>query len=397
MTTSDSTIFNSTHLVLELDQTTSDRAWSEVQGRPNVVQNAANSASRWQSYLNQVALNAFLPWLQAEEDATAKAFDRVDRGDIWQVVNGTAIAIKNAKLVLIPSEAEDISELRVPQEWIDIPEWTADYYLGVQVNVDAGYVRIWGYATHQQLKNNGSFSYGDRTYSLSDDEVIADINVLWVARELCADEVTQAAIEPVPQLTPERAENLIERLGSPTQLMPRLAVPFATWAALIQNPDWCRRLAATRRGAPVRTPVLQWLQQGMIDLTAEFGWRQIEMTPTTQGARGVANPELTAVTAFGLAKQLEIADSPYELRILPLEEAGSWRFELCCLTPGCMIPAGFKLRLLTEDLQAFEGNEDLATEPVTQLGLEVDLEPGESLVWQVEPTPSNYQQEVLQF
>lgn len=389
MTTSDPTIFNSTHLVLELDQTTSDRSWSKIQ-------NAANSASRWQSYLNQVALDVFLPWLQVEEDATAKAFDLLDLKDIWQVVNGTAIAIKNAKLVLIPSEAEDISQLRVPQEWIDIPQWTADYYLGVQVNVDAGYVRIWGYATHRQLKN-GSFSYGDRTYSLSDDEVIADINVLWVARELCPNEVTQAAIEPVPQLTPERADNLIERLGSPAQLMPRLTVPFTTWAALIQNPNWCRRLAATRRGAPVRTPVLQWLQQGMTDLTAELGWRQIEMTPSIQGARGVATAEATAVPAFGLAKQLEIADSPYELRILPLEEAGSWRFELCCLTPGCMIPAGFKLRLLTEDLQTFEGNEDLATEPVSQLGLEVDLEPGESLVWQIEPTPSNYRQEVLQF
>lgn len=390
MTTTDSTIFNLNHLVLELDQITIDRAWSKVQ-------KAANSASRWQSYLNQVALDVFLPWLQAEEEATAKAFARLERGNIWEVVNGTAIAIENAKLVLIPSEAEDISELRVPQEWIDIPEWTADYYLGVQVNVDAGYVRIWGYATHQQLKDNGRFSYGDRTYSLSDDEVIADLNVLWVARELCPDEVTQVAVEPVAELTPERAENLIQRLGSQVQLMPRLAVPFATWAALIQNPDWCRRLAATRRGAPVRTPVLQWLQQGMANLTAEFGWRQIEMAPSTIGARGVASSEATAVPAFGLAKQLEIADSPYELRILPLEEAGAWRFELCCLTPGCMIPAGFKLRLLAEDLQPFEGNEDLATEPVTQLCLEVDLEPGESLVWQIEPTPSNYQQEVLQF
>ena len=74
-----------------------------------------------------------------------------------------------------------------------------------------------------------------------------------------------------------------------------------------------------------------------------------------------------------------------------------WRFELCCLTPGCMIPEGFKLRLLTEDLQAFEGNQDMATETVEYLCIEVDLEPGEALVWQIEPTPENYQQEILQF
>jgi len=26
----------------------------------------------------------------------------------------------------------------VPQEWVDIPEWAADYYLAVQVNPDSG-------------------------------------------------------------------------------------------------------------------------------------------------------------------------------------------------------------------------------------------------------------------
>ena len=389
MNATDLTIFNPTDLVLEFDPAQSDRAWQQHQ-------HLADASSRWQSYLNQVALDVLLPWLQTEEDPTARAFNSKGQADLWQLVNGTAIAIKDAKLVLIPTEAEDQSELRVPQEWIDIPEWKADYYLPVQVNVDAGFVRIWGYATHQQLKN-GSFSYGDRTYSLRDDELITDINALWVARELCPDEVTQAAIEPIAELAPARAENLIERLGDRSVVMPRLAVPFTAWAGLLQNPDWCRRLAATRRGEATRTPVLQWLQQGMANLTAEFGWRQIELAPSTVGARSAATADATAVPAFGLAKRLEIENQPYELKILPLEEAGSWRFELCCLTPGCTIPEGFKLRLLTEDLQGFAGNEDVATEPVTQLCLEVDLEPGEALVWQIEPTPSDYRVEVLQF
>lgn len=390
MSTANSTIFNPTHLVLELDQTTIDRAWSD--------QNSSNASSRWQGYLNHVALNTFLPWLKTEEDATAKAeLDQTTQAAIWEVVNGTAIAIQNAKLVLIPTEAADLSELRVAQEWIDIAKWTADYYLAVEVNVDAGYLRVWGYATHQQLKN-GNFSHGDRTYSLSEDELITDINALWVARELCPDEITQAVVEPIAELATAQAENLIERLGSQSQLLPRLAVPFAIWAALIQNPTWCRRLAATRRGTRTKTPVLQWLQQGMANLTAEFGWRQIEITPSVIGARGVTTiAESIAVPAFGLAKRLNIANQPYELKILPLEEVGSWRFELCCLTPGCMIPAGFKLRLLTEDLQAFEGNQDMATEAVEHLCIEVDLEPEEALVWQIEPTPENYQQEILQF
>ena len=383
MTTTNSTIFNPTHLVLELDRSTVERAWSN--------RGSANAFSQWQSYLNQVVLNTFLPWLREELSAESLQVSQID----WELVNGTAINIEDARLLLVPSEAEDLSELRVPQEWIDIPAYRADYYLAVQVNIDAGYIRIWGYTTHQQLKNNGNFDRSDRTYSLSDDEIITDINALWVARELCPDEVTQAAVEPVTELNRDRVENLIERLGSKTQLLPRLAVPFTTWAGLIQNPTWCRRLAAARRGTPIKTPVLQWLQQGLTDLTA-VGWRAIEMSPSASGARGVSTSEATAVPAVGLAKKLAIAQQPYELRILPLELEG-WRFELCCLTPGCMISEGFKLRLLTEDLESFEGNEDIATEPVEKLCLEVDLEPGEALVWQIEPTPDNYQSEVLQF
>ena len=392
MISTNQTLFNPSQLVIELDRTTIDRAWEQSQ--------TTNAASRWRKYLNQVSLDTFLPWLQEEEDATAKAgLDRDTQTDIWEVVNGTLIDLGGAKLVLIPSEAEDLSELRVPQEWIDIPELVADYYLAVQVSIDADYIRVWGYTTHQQLKNNAEFSYGDRTYSLSDEELITDLDVLWVARELCPDEVTQTAVAPIEALAEAQAENLIQRLGKPDRIMPRLAVPFITWAALIQNPDYRRRLGAVRRGQTTTTPVLQWLKKEAVNLASEFGWRQIEISPSTIGAKGAATRELTnnTVPELGLAKQIAIANRPYELRILPLAEAGSWRFELGCLTPGCVILPGVKLRLLTEDLQAFEGNEDTATEPIDKLFIDVDLEAGESLIWQVEPTPDDYQQELLQF
>lgn len=395
MTTFNPTIFNPTHLVLEIEPSIIDQSWSQSS-------NAGNSASRWQSYLNQVALNVFLPWLQTEEDSSAEmGFSQAAQANIWEVVNGTAIAIKDAKLVLIPTEVEDLEELRVPQEWIDLQEWTADYYLAVQVNVDAGYIRVWGYTTHQKLKNEGNLSYSDRTYSLTEDQLITDIDALWIARELCPDEVTQTAVASIAELAPAQAENLIERLGSQSQLLPRLAVPFATWAALMQNPHYCESLANLRRGSSLKTPVLQWFKQGVTRVTAEFGWRKIEMTLSAEGSKGAAIFDTASKTKmvpdFGLAKKLAIANQPYELKILPLEEVGSWRFELYCITPGCMIPQGFKLRLLTEDLQTFEGNEDIATSAAECLAIEVDLEPGESLVWQIEPTPDNYQQEILQF
>ena len=62
-----------------------------------------------------------------------------------------------------------------------------------------------------------------------------------------------------------------------------------------------------------------------------------------------------------------------------------------------LIPAGFKLRLLTEDLLPFEGNEDSANTEVEQLYVEVTLEPGEGIVWEVEPIPEAYDREILRF
>lgn len=385
MNTANSAIFNPTDLVLELDSATIDRAWS-------LSQTAGNPTSRWQNYLNQLVLAAFLPWLQAEEEAGAKVESAKDLAVKWELVNGTAISMGSARLVLIPSEAEDLSELRVAREWLDIPSWAADYYLAAQVNVDAGYVRIWGYTTHQNLKQ-GSLNQNDRTYSLEESDLIGDLNALWVARELCPDEVTQAAIEPVAELESVQADKLIERLGNSTVVLPRLAVPFSSWAALLQDSQLCQRLAAARRGKAAKAPVVQWLKQGLNELATELGWRQIEFS--LSGSRDVVGATDTVET--GLAKKLTIAERPYELKILPLPETGGWRFELRCLTPGCTIPEDFRLKLLTADLQNFEGNEDVADRPVNQLAIEVDLEPGESLIWQIEPTPDNYQQEVLQF
>lgn len=388
------TLFNPTQLVLELNETVTAQAWQQSQ-------TMANSQSRWQSYLNQVTLSVFLSWIQEEEDETAKGgLDSATQADLWEVINGTVINVSGAKLVLIPSEAEDLEELSVSQEWIDIPELVADYYLGVQINVDAGYVRIWGYATHQQLKREARFNMSDRSYNLASDELISDINVLWIARELCPEELTQAEVQTVTEISSTQADQLIARLGNQAQLIPRLAIPFSTWAALIQNNEWLHSLAATRRGlANKNTNVIQWLKQGIDNLTAT-GWRQIEMTPSASGARGVVAQDETTkndIPVLGLAKRIVIANQPYELRILPLAETGAWRFELSCITPGCIIPRGFKLRLLTGDLKTFAGNEDVSTDPVEQLFLEVDLDEGESLVCQIEPTPDNYQAEVLKF
>ncbi|AFZ32646.1 protein of unknown function DUF1822 [Gloeocapsa sp. PCC 7428] len=378
------TAANPTQLWLEISPDDRSQAWQ--------YQNYSTPSSRWNATLNCITLNTFLSWLRTEYAPQAKVYPhQAALASIWEFVNGVAIVWETTKIVLIPSETIDTAELRVPQEWIDIPEWTADYYLGVQVNLDDGWMRIWGYTTHQQLKTNGHYDASDRTYSLDEDELIADINILWVAQQLGITEATKSAIAPlaIPQT---QAENLIQRLGNPEIIIPRLEIPFTIWGAILAHGGWRQRLYERRQGLPDQWSILQWLRSGISDVAQQIGWQQVELQPSLARSRSLESTP----ASVALSRQLVIAGQQYELRITQ-QDSEQWRFELRNTSMGALIPEGVKLRLLTEDLQDFENNEDTATTAVEQLFVEVALEPGEGIVWEIEPTPEGYEREILRF
>lgn len=380
---------DATQLWLEISPTTQSQAWQQSQS-------FSTPSSRWNAYLNQIALNTFLPWLQEEYAPQARAWpNEAAKASIWEMVSGTAIVWGTTRLVLLADETLDLSELRVPQEWVDIPEWAADYYLAVQVNPDDGWMRIWGYTTHQQLKSGGYYDASDRTYCLDGEDLIDDLNILWVARQLCPEEPTRSAITALPTLPQAQAENLLQRLGNSAITTPRLAVPFELWGALLAHGGWRQRLYERRQGLPEQWSILQWLQSGISDFAQQIGWERVAFQTSLVGARGLE----VAPGDAALSRQLVIAGQNYELRVLPQERSGqqTWRFELRNSSVGALIPGGFKLRLLTEDLQAFENNEDTAMTAQEQLYIEVAVEPGEGLVWELEPIPENYEREILRF
>jgi Protein of unknown function (DUF1822) len=382
-----SDLFDPTQPDLTVSSTVATEAWQQSRS-------GGTPASSWNSYLNQLCLSTVLPWLQEGLPQAKVWTNPAALFSFWELVNGTAIAINHKRLVLIPSEALDTSELRVPQEWVDIPGWAVDYYLGVKVNPDDLQVQLWGYCTHQQLKTQGTYDDRDRTYALSEDNLISDLSLLWVVQQINPAEVTRVDLPALPTLPLAQANSLLERLGNPAVLQPRLAIPFETWGALIEHGGWRQRLAERRRSLPQRS-ILHWLERGVDRLGQSFGWEQIQFQPSLAAARG----DDFAPSATLLVRPLMIASQPYELRILPLGQADLrvWRFELWGLSVGGLIPAGFKLRLLTEDLLPFEGSEDIASTAVEQLYIEVTLEPGEGIVWEVEPIPEAYDREILRF
>jgi hypothetical protein len=99
-------------------------------------------------------LETCLTWLKAEHLPTAKAGMAPA---LWEMVNGSIVTVGKMRIALIPTEAVDRSELAVPQEWVDIPSWAADYYLGVQIDPDCRELTIYGFTTHQQLKNQATY------------------------------------------------------------------------------------------------------------------------------------------------------------------------------------------------------------------------------------------------
>jgi Protein of unknown function (DUF1822) len=384
-----STFTETSQVLLEIKPNETTKAWQQTA-------RFSSANSRWNAYLNRLTLNTLLPWLREEYAPEATVFpNNASLVSFWDITNGTGINYQAGRMVIIPSEAIDLSEMRIPQEWVDIPTWAGEYYIAVQVEPEDGWLRIWGYTTHAQLKTKATYDASDRTYSLHQEDLFSDINLLWIARQLCPDEVIRAEITPFPVLPPTQAENLLQRLGNPEIFMPRMAVPFATWGALLENCDRRQKLYQLRQGMPVQFSVLDWMQHGVSSLAENLGWGKMEIQPIFAGAR---SSELAEAVIL-LMRELTIDGGKYELRVLPTANSTDyiWRIELRNAALSQLIPAGFKLRLLTENLQAFENNEDIATTAVEHLFIEVALTPGEGLVWEVEPTPMESNGEILKF
>jgi hypothetical protein len=241
-------------LTLNPNQIVLDLSPQEIQAAWESGHQFSTDIGRWNAYLNGICLNPIISWLQEESGIEPQIFPSPTEAiNLWESINGTAISIEKTRIVIIPSEAIDTEEFCVPQEWVDIPNWTANYYLAVQVSPDDGYLRVWGYATHQQLKNSGIYDEVDRTYSLERADVIEDLNVMWVARQLCPDEKVE--VELLPILSQNQAETILAQLSQYPLNSLRLKLPFTQWGALLTQDSWRQQLWGQREATmAINTP-----------------------------------------------------------------------------------------------------------------------------------------------
>ena len=371
-----------------------NRAWEESR-------NYSNDAARWNAYLNLLSVNRLLEWLKTETENAPQVWPIWEQlPPIWDVVNGSAIMINNVRFIIIPTEEIDAAELRVPQEWVDIPSWAGEYYLAVQINIDDGWLRLWGIATYEQLKNRGDYDEFDQSYSLERKDLIESFNAVWVKQQISPPEKPKVAA--LASLLGDEVEELLAVLGDKNKpYSPRLDVPFAKWGAFMDNPNLRRLLFEKREGIrhASRTPLPEWsildtFKDGLFEVVKQVGWELRNWQSGVALARGKGKVE------GYLSRKLFIAGQDYELQIIPrVLESGetAWKFELKNLAPGELIPGGFKLRLLTETGENFENSEVVAAYPMESLYNEIVLEEGEGLIWETVPYPEGFKREVLRF
>lgn len=126
------------------------------------------------------------------------------------------------------------------------------------MNTEDGLVRVWGYTTHLQLKQQGNYNQRNRTYSLDAQQLTRDINLLWVTRQFCPDAPTQSEIQPLPVLSREQANELLKKLTQKYLFFPGRTVPFSLWGALLEQDEY-------------RQCLLEWQQFSQFEVTPSLG------------------------------------------------------------------------------------------------------------------------------
>lgn len=317
------------------------------------------------AYINWLCLNKMLAYLEAEPDLEpASSFwpDASAQPPVWSVVNGSALQLGSLRLVLVPSQAWDLAECRIPREWLELPGWAGHYFAALQVDDGADWIHVWGYATHQQVRSFGQYDPVDETYGLPLEALSEDLSELWVARDLGIS--PQLSLAPVPSLSPAAAQALLDR-PNPTPYSPRLDYPFEQWAALVVNPDYRQRLYEQLLPPPAAaapSPAVdaaaafndlgQWLRQGL-----QTGWQTFDAVLGPPSGLAFAFRQSQSQSRTVLVEGVKLIDLGVQLGHQPValvvgitsmeQQRVGLQVQLLPTAGQSVLPAGIALKLLS--------------------------------------------------
>ncbi|MGD1950905.1 MAG: DUF1822 family protein [Leptolyngbyaceae cyanobacterium] len=250
----------------------------------------SDPAARWRSYLHQLGLKALMLWFEEEFDHTPSPWPTVEPFDIWHVVDGLTLLFGNLRIVVILSETIDAAELNVPQEWVDLPNLSADYYIAAYVDVDEQRLALWGYTPYSQLQERSTYDALERKYCLDDSDLIQDFSAFLVAPKL--EQPAAKSPSQLVHLSTAHAESVIQSLAYAPE--PRLVLPFSQWGTLFSNGQWRQQLYQLSQNTPP-VSIENWLEN-----IFEQGWQPLEsLLPQPSTPRFRSSASGTAVLTCG--------------------------------------------------------------------------------------------------
>lgn len=365
------------NLFIELSTIDKENIWHET-----AVYYEKNTAVHRKVFLNYLCLNTFVQWLKNELDLAKKIQIPEVSQDLyqrWEFVNGIELTFNQARLVLIPQEQGSISEFRIPQEWVDIPHWAAHYYLAVQLNLSENWLRIWGFISYEQVREKAKYDSIDRTYCLNNRDLIADINIMWVASELC--QLHKPQVKPLASLSQAQAKAIIEHLSKPTVYSPRLDISFAQWAGILASDEY-RQILSDQRKQKLQEYVFSNTKLKVQNLSLWYkhifkeGWRSVDdflNLTDTRAFQFRSDFALNEVYVKGaklidLGIQLESKSVALLIGLSPqIDNKVGIRVQLYPAYEETYLPASMKLTLLSESGKTLQSVESRSFDNYIQL------------------------------
>ncbi|MBW4518233.1 MAG: DUF1822 family protein [Scytolyngbya sp. HA4215-MV1] len=216
----------------------------------------SHDGARWRAYLNTLCLQCLQRELPIALDVQAPLHTAtIDLPQRWELVTGLPLKMEEVNLVVIPSDAITLEELRVPSEWVDIETWAVPYYVACQLDLDDHWLRIIGYATHPQIKQ-GYYDVGDRTYSLPISNLNENLSTIWLLRDYYPD--PQPIVTSLPLLPSDQIAALHHHFSQPLPHSPRLLSQdtdkaFTDWLSFIADPARLQQLYRARTQSETQT------------------------------------------------------------------------------------------------------------------------------------------------
>jgi hypothetical protein len=331
---------------LDISETTKQEMW-------NYLSSQQFQGDQQTVYLHRLCQAIIVPYFQ--EQATEIKLDK-EMEEFWVLgVQGFSLQVDNLRFVIVPSDTFDIDEFRIPQEWVDIPELVADYYLAAQVDMEEHSIRIWGGATHRMIKEIGKFQRRDRTYSLGRDEIIEDINVIWLRQKHFAQEPNRAIIPELPTCALDELLDAENILANPDLLFPHRAVAFATWSYILCNKT--RRKRVLNRLNPEKivkptclTRLSQWFEHEF-----EAVWQNTQELIEDQKLEGVfMSSNIKRAKQIDLKLDLDDTQIILMVTLANIEPRVSVKASLFPSKGHDILPVNLKLMILNEAGEIFK-------------------------------------------